>query len=509
MRTTWQDAETGEDKAVTSPMSAIISAFAPVQDVRKTLTPELKRVEDTVLVRLDLSRGKFRLGASILAQVYQSLGKTTADLDSADDLKAFFNLIQDWNQRGLLLAYHDIGDGGLLAAVSEMMFASRLGADLQLTGNDTLAELFAEEIGAVVQLTAANWAQLQQELQGHLLQDAIVQIGTVNSSDQLTVAGLTLSRVDMQQAWAEVSHQIQRLRDNSEGADQEFSLIGNPDFQGLIARPTFDLNEPIEAPFINIRKPKMAILREQGVNGQLEMAAGFEKAGFCSIDVHMSDLLAGHIDLNDFEGLVACGGFSYGDVLGAGGGWAKSILFNTRLRDQFARFFQREETFSLGICNGCQMMSQLKDLIPGASEWPRFYQNTSERFEARTVNVRVEKSRSVLLEDMAGSILPIAVAHGEGRVVASEDALASLAAQQQVTLRYVDSQGNPTQHYPLNPNGSPDGITGVTSLDGRATILMPHPERTFRAVQHSWKPEDWQDDGAWMRLFRNARRFVG
>lgn len=509
MRTTWQDAETGEEKAVTSPMSAIISAFAPVQDVRKTLTPELKRVEDTVLVRLDLSRGKFRLGASILAQVYQALGETTADLDSTDDLKAFFALIQDWNQRGLLLAYHDIGDGGLLASVSEMMFASRLGADLQLKGNDLLAELFAEEIGAVVQITAANWAQLQQELQGHLLQDAIVQIGTVNSSDQLTVAGLTLSRVEMQQAWAEVSYQIQRLRDNSEGADQEYSLISNLDFQGLIAKPTFDLNEPIEAPFINVRKPKMAILREQGVNGQLEMAAGFEKAGFCSVDVHMSDLLAGHIDLNDFEGLVACGGFSYGDVLGAGGGWAKSIMFNTRLRDQFARFFQREETFSLGICNGCQMMAQLKDLIPGAQDWPRFYQNTSERFEARTVNVRVEKSRSVLLEDMAGSILPIAVAHGEGRVVGSDDALASLAAQQQITLRYVDSQGNPTQHYPLNPNGSPDGITGVTSLDGRATILMPHPERTFRAVQHSWKPEDWQDDGAWMRLFRNARRFVG
>lgn len=509
MRTTWQDAETGEDKAVTSPMSAIISAFAPVQDVRKTLTPELKQVEDSVLVRLDLSRGKFRLGASILAQVYQALGDTTADLDSTDDLKAFFALIQAWNQRGLLLAYHDIGDGGLLASVSEMMFASRLGAALQLTGNDVLAELFAEEVGAVVQLTAANWVQLQQELQGHLLQDAIKQIGTVNSSDQLSVAGLTLSRVDMQQAWAAVSYQIQRLRDNSEGADQEYSLIGNPDFQGLIARPTYDLNEPIEAPFINIRKPKMAILREQGVNGQLEMAAAFEKAGFCSVDVHMSDLLAGHTDLNDFEGMVACGGFSYGDVLGAGGGWAKSILFNTRLRDQFARFFQREETFSLGICNGCQMMAQLKELIPGASDWPRFYQNTSERFEARSVNVRVEKSRSVLLEDMAGSILPIAVAHGEGRVVASDNALANLAAQQQISLRYVDSQGNPTQHYPLNPNGSPDGITGVTSLDGRATILMPHPERTFRAVQHSWKPEDWQDDGAWLRLFRNARRFVG
>jgi phosphoribosylformylglycinamidine synthase len=509
MRTTWRDADTGEDKAVTSPMSAIISAFAPVQDARKTLTPELKRREDTVLVRLDLSRGQFRLGASILAQVYQSLGETTADLDSTDDLKAFFELIQQWNKRGLLLAYHDIGDGGLLATISEMMFASRLGVDMQLTSNNTLAELFAEEIGAVVQITASDWAQLQQELQGHLLQDAIQQIGTVNHSDQLTLAGLSLSRVELQQAWASVSHQIQRLRDNSEGADQEFSLIADASHQGIIAKPTYDLNEPIEAPFIQVRKPKMAILREQGVNGQLEMAAGFDKAGFCTVDVHMSDLLSGKTNLSDFEGLVACGGFSYGDVLGAGGGWAKSILFNARLRDQFQQFFERDDTFSLGVCNGCQMFSQLKDLIPGAQNWPRFYRNTSEVFEARTVNVRVEKSHSVLLEDMAGSILPIAVAHGEGRVVASDAALSSLAAQQQISFRYVNSHGQPTQQYPLNPNGSPDGITGVTSLDGRATILMPHPERTFRAIQHSWKPEDWQDDGAWMRLFRNARRFVG
>ena len=509
MRTTWRDADTGEDKAVTSPMSAIISAFAPVQDARKTLTPELKRREDTVLVRLDLSHGQFRLGASILAQVYQSLGETTADLDSTDDLKAFFELIQQWNKRGLLLAYHDIGDGGLLATISEMMFASRLGVDVQLTSNNTLAELFAEEIGAVVQITASDWAQLQQELQGHLLQDAIQQIGTVNHSDQLTLAGLSLSRVELQQAWASVSHQIQRLRDNSEGADQEFSLIADTSHQGIIAKPTYDLNEPIEAPFVQVRKPKMAILREQGVNGQLEMAAGFDKAGFCTVDVHMSDLLSGKTNLSDFEGLVACGGFSYGDVLGAGGGWAKSILFNARLRDQFQQFFERDDTFSLGVCNGCQMFSQLKDLIPGAQNWPRFYRNTSEVFEARTVNVRVEKSHSVLLEDMAGSILPIAVAHGEGRVVASDAALSSLAAQQQISLRYVDSHGQPTQQYPLNPNGSPEGITGVTSLDGRATILMPHPERTFRAIQHSWKPEDWQDDGAWMRLFRNARRFVG
>ena len=509
MRTTWQDEQTGEEKAVTSPMAAIISAFAPVQDVRKTLTPELKNIADSVLVRIDLSRGQFRLGASILAQTYQALGETTADLDSTDDLKAFFALIQDCNQRGLLLAYHDIGDGGLLASISEMMFASRLGVDVQLTSDDPIAELFAEEIGAVVQMTKAHWTQLQQELNGHLLQDAITQIGVVTTTDQLNVAGLSLSRVDMQQAWASVSHQIQCLRDNSEGADQEFSLIADTSFTGLIAKPTFDLNEPIEAPYLNMRKPKMAILREQGVNGQIEMAAAFEKAGFCSVDVHMSDLLAGRVNLDDFEGLVACGGFSYGDVMGAGGGWAKSILFNNKLRDQFERFFGRDETFSLGICNGCQMMSQLKELIPGAQDWPRFYQNTSERFEARSVNVLVEKSRSVLLEDMAGSILPIAVAHGEGRIVATDTQLANLNASQQVSLRYVDSQGNPTQQYPLNPNGSPEAITGLTSLDGRATIIMPHPERTFRAVQHSWKPDDWQDDGAWMRLFRNGRRFIG
>jgi phosphoribosylformylglycinamidine synthase len=490
-------------------MSAIITAVAPVLDVRQTLTPELKRVEDSVLVRIDLSRGKFRLGASILAQVYQALGETPADVDSADDLKALFNLVQDWNKRGLILAYHDIGDGGLLAAVAEMMFASRLGVDLQVADTDVLPALFDEEIGAVLQLKSSDWAQLQQELQGHALQDAIFVVASVNNSDRLTVAGLDLSRVELQQAWAAVSHQIQRLRDNSDGADQEFALIADANHQGLIAKPSFDLNEPIEAPYLNFRKPKMAILREQGVNGQVEMAAAFDKVGFATVDVHMSDLLSDRVNLAEFEGLVACGGFSYGDVLGAGGGWAKSILFNAKLRDQFERFFKRDDTFSLGVCNGCQMLSQLKELIPGAEHWPRFHRNTSEAFEARSVNVLVEKSRSVLLQDMEGSILPIAVAHGEGRVVASAEQLLSLNANQQVILRYVDSQGNPTQHYPLNPNGSPEAITGVTSADGRATILMPHPERVFRAVQHSWKPEDWSEDGAWLRLFRNARAFVG
>ena len=503
MRTTWNDE--GEDKSVTSPMSGVITAFAPVTDVRKTLTPELKNI-DSVLVRIDLSKGQFRLGGSILAQVYKAIGSVTPDVDSFDDFKAFFALVQDWNNRGLIKAYHDIGDGGLLATVAEMMFAARLGVALE---DQSVEALFAEEIGAVLQIAKADWEALQAEIAASTLKDAISVVGTVNNSDQLSVNGLVLERADLQVAWTEVSHQIQRLRDNVETADQEFALVTDKLHKGLIAQPTFDLNEQIEAPYINSRRPNMAILREQGVNGHVEMAAAFDKVGFNTVDVHMSDLLAGRISLDDFEGLVTCGGFSYGDVLGAGGGWAKSVLFNQQLRDQFEKFFNRQETFSLGICNGCQMLSQLAPLIPGADAWPRFHRNKSEVFEARSVNVRVEKSHSVLLEGMEGSILPIAVAHGEGRVVASVESIAALNANNQVIMRYVDSQGNATEQYPLNPNGSPEGISGVTSKDGRATILMPHPERNFRAIQHSWKPEDWDQDGAWLRMFRNARKFIG
>jgi len=503
MRTTWNDE--GENKAVTSPMSGVITAFAPVTDVRKTLTPELKN-EDSVLVRIDLSKGQFRLGGSILAQVYKAIGSVTPDVDSFDDFKAFFALVQDWNNRGLIKAYHDIGDGGLLATVAEMMFASRLGVALE---DQSTEALFAEEIGAVLQIATSDWAELQAEAAASSLKDAISVVGTVNNSDQLSINGLVLERADLQVAWTEVSHQIQRLRDNVETADSEFALITDKNHKGIIAQPTFDLNEPVEAPFINSRRPNMVILREQGVNGHVEMAAAFDKVGFNTVDVHMSDLLAGRISLDDFEGIVACGGFSYGDVMGAGGGWAKSVLFNPKLRDQFEKFFHRQETFSLGICNGCQMLSQLAPLIPGADAWPRFHRNTSEVFEARAVNVRVEKSHSILLDGMEGSILPIAVAHGEGRVVATEDKIAALNAGNQVSLRYVDSFGNPTQQYPLNPNGSPEAITGVTSKDGRATIMMPHPERNFRAIQHSWKPEEWTEDGAWLRMFRNARKFIG
>ena len=503
MRTTWNDE--GEDKSVTSPMSGVITAFAPVLDVRKTLTPELKN-EDSVLVRIDLSKGQFRLGGSILAQVYKAIGSVTPDVDNFDEFKAFFALVQDWNNRGLIKAYHDIGDGGLLATVAEMMFASRLGVALEDQSNESL---FAEEIGAVLQISKADWASLTDEVATSSLREAIRVVGTVNDSDKLLVNGLLLDRAELQQAWTEVSHQIQRLRDNVETADSEFALIGDKNHKGIIALPTFDLNEPVEAPYINERRPNMMILREQGVNGHVEMAAAFDKVGFNTVDVHMSDLLSGRVDLDDFEGLVACGGFSYGDVLGAGGGWAKSVLFNPKLRDQFEKFFNRDNTFSVGICNGCQMLAQLAPLIPGADNWPRFRRNTSEVFEARVVNVKVEKSPSILLEGMEGSILPIAVAHGEGRAETSAENFAALNAGNQVILRYVDSLGNATQQYPLNPNGSPEAISGVTSKDGRATIMMPHPERNFRAIQHSWKPEEWTEDGAWLRMFRNARKFIG
>lgn len=503
MRTTWNDE--GEDKSVTSPMSGVITAFAPVLDVRKTLTPELKN-EDSVLVRIDLSKGQFRLGGSILAQVYKAIGSVTPDVDNFDEFKAFFALVQDWNNRGLIKAYHDIGDGGLLATVAEMMFASRLGVALE---DQSTESLFAEEIGAVLQISKADWASLTDEVATSSLKDAISVVGTVNDFDKLSVNGLVLDRAELQQAWTEVSHQIQRLRDNVETADSEFALIGDKNHKGIIALPTFDLNEPVEAPYINERRPNMMILREQGVNGHVEMAAAFDKVGFNTVDVHMSDLLSGRVDLDDFEGLVACGGFSYGDVLGAGGGWAKSVLFNPKLRDQFEKFFNRDNTFSVGICNGCQMLAQLAPLIPGADNWPRFRRNTSEVFEARVVNVKVEKSPSILLEGMEGSILPIAVAHGEGRAETSAENFAALNAGNQVILRYVDSLGNATQQYPLNPNGSPEAISGVTSKDGRATIMMPHPERNFRAIQHSWKPEEWTEDGAWLRMFRNARKFIG
>lgn len=515
MRANWSDEQA--NKSVVSPMSLIITAFAPVQDVSKTLTPELltsSALGETAFYRLDLSKGQFRLGGSILAQTLSQLGDTCPDLDNPQDLINFFNFIQQANNQGLITAYHDIGDGGLLATIAEMQFTSRQGVKLVLSDDNLLGQLFAEELGAVIQVKTHQVAQLLALAETTGVSELLSLVGQSTDEDSLLIQtatqNLRFERSELEQEWSKVSYHIAKNRDNPECVQQAFDLIRDKSHQGLIAQANYDLNQAIEAPYINSRtvQPKVAILREQGVNGQLEMAAGFKRAGLEAVDVHMSDLLKGRVNLRDFDGLVACGGFSYGDVLGAGAGWAKSVLFHDELRMQFVRFFTRPETFSLGVCNGCQMMSQLKDLIPGAENFPRFIANKSARFEARTVNVKIERTKSVLLKGMQESILPIAVAHGEGFASLSDTDIAGMSAHGQIVMRYVDSLGTATEHYPLNPNGSPQGVTGICSTDGRVTLMMPHPERNLMAYNHSWKPEAWDNDGAWMRMFRNARAFL-
>ena len=515
MRANWSDEQA--NKSVVSPMSLVITAFAPVQDVTKTLTPELltsSALGETAFYRLDLSKGQFRLGGSILAQTLSQLGDTCPDLDNPQDLINFFNFIQQANNQGLITAYHDIGDGGLLATIAEMQFTSRQGVKLVLSDDNLLGQLFAEELGAVIQVKSDKVAELLELAEKTGVSELLSLVGQSTDEDSLLIQtatqNLRFERSELEQEWSKVSYHIAKNRDNPECVQQAFDLIGDKSHQGLIAQANYDLNQAIEAPYINSRsvQPKVAILREQGVNGQLEMAAGFKRAGLEAVDVHMSDLLKGRVNLRDFDGLVACGGFSYGDVLGAGAGWAKSVLFHDELRMQFVRFFTRPETFSLGVCNGCQMMSQLKDLIPGAENFPRFIANKSARFEARTVNVKIERTKSVLLKGMQESILPIAVAHGEGFATLSDTDIAGMSAHGQIVMRYVDSLGTATEHYPLNPNGSPQGVTGICSTDGRVTLMMPHPERNLMAYNHSWKPEAWDNDGAWMRMFRNARAFL-
>ncbi len=513
MKTVWE--QDGESREMTAPLSLIISAFAPVLDARRTLTPRLRSdLGDSDLILIDLGEGRDRLGASALAQVYREIGEEAPDLVDAGLLRRFFEVIQDLNEQDLLLAYHDRSDGGLFVTLCEMAFAGRTGLDVDLAGlsRDDIAVLFNEELGAVLQVRHADsddvLALLERAGVGHCAQ----VIGTLREDDRIVIRHAERpvfeeGRVTLQQYWSEVTREMQRLRDNPECAMEEFARIAIPD-PGLSARLSFDPEDDIAAPFIETRRPRMAILREQGVNGQVEMAAAFHKAGFECVDVHMSDLLAGRTGLEDFQGLVACGGFSYGDVLGAGEGWAKSILFHARVRDQFEAFFQRQDTFALGVCNGCQMLSNLKELIPGAQHWPHFVRNRSEQFEARFVMVEVQPSASVLLDGMAGSRMPIAVAHGEGRAEFGGPSGPD-AVRGQVVLRYIENDGSVAQHYPANPNGSPQGITGLCNEDGRVTIMMPHPERVIRTVQNSWHPDDWGEDGPWMRLFRNARRWVG
>lgn len=496
MRARWDDTQ------VTAPLSLVASAFAPVEDVRGVLTPQLQ--PQGVLLQVDLREGPGRLGGSALAQVYTQLGAEPADLDDPARLVSLWNWMRALRAAGVALAWHDVSDGGLAVTLAEMALAGHCGVQVTLRGGDPLTALFAEEPGGVVQIAERDWPAVQALVAEHGLQGHVRVLGraTPEARFQVTVAGeriLDEAMVDLHQAWGQVSAAMQSLRDDPTCAQEAVAAALDWSDPGLSPRLTFDPALDVAAPYRGTR-PKVAILREQGVNGQIEMAAAFHAAGFEAVDVHMSDLIGGR-GLADMQGLAACGGFSYGDVLGAGGGWAKNILFHPHTRDALAAFFARPETFSLGVCNGCQMLSQLKDLIPGADAWPRFVRNRSEQFEARASLVEIVDSPSVLLAGMAGSRLPVAVAHGEGRALLDGDPL--------MAARFVDNHGAPAETYPANPNGSPGGLTAVTSADGRATILMPHPERVFRTLTNSWTPSDWPDDGPWLRMFRNARVFVG
>ena len=507
MRTVW------DDKSVVSPLSLIITGFSPVTDVNRTITPQLSLTDDlTALILIDLGLGQNRLGGSALAQVHNQIGDTAPDIEPKT-LKKFFDVVTKLKREGRILAYHDRSDGGLLATLAEMAFAARCGLQIDLSAlpGDALSKLFNEELGAVIQVKKSDLDNVLDELKKslgkhvhHIGHPTHPQAITISDGGQVVYES---TRAELERWWSDTSHQIQRLRDNSDHADQEYANISDDADPGLSPQVTFSVKPPKYA-----TKPKVAISREQGINGQIEMAAAFDRAGFTAVDVHLNDLVGGRDNsaLDDFVGLAVCGGFSYGDVLGAGGGWAKTILFDKNLRETFIRFFERNNTFSLGICNGCQVLAELKELIPGADHWPKFLKNQSEQFEAREVLVKVNESPSIFLNNMAGSVLPIVTAHGEGRATFDKPSDAKKALQGGlVALQYVDNRHQPTENYPANPNSSPLGITALTTPDGRATIMMPHPERVFLSRQLSWHPDDWGEDSPWMQIFYNARRWIG
>ncbi len=518
MHTAWE--KDGQKHSVTAPLSLVISAFAPVTDVRKTLTPELRSdIGDTALILIDLGEGCGALGGSALAQVYSQQGGLPPDVGNPEKLKQFFNAIQMLNQQDLLLAYHDRSDGGLFVTLCEMAFAGRTGLtiDLQPLNTDApIQALFSEELGAVIQVKQSDVPEVLAHLTTLGLSQCSYLMGRPNNHDQLifNLADKTVlseSRTYFQRIWSETSYRIQSLRDHVDCAKQAYEASLESHAPGLNTILTYDLNDDIAAPLIASGvKPKVVILREQGVNGHMEMAAAFDRAGFTAVDVHMTDILSGRVSLDSFVGLVAGGGFSYGDVLGAGQGWAKSILYHDAAREMFIRFFTRPDTFTLGACNGCQMLSQLKSLIPGAAHWPTFTRNKSEQFEARVSLLEIQPSPSIFFKGMEGCRIMVPSAHGEGRATFEKNTdAAAVLKRGLVSARYVSNQGQATEQYPANPNGSPLGIASLTSEDGRATIIMPHAERVFRAVQNSWHPKDWKEDAPTMRMFRNARVWLG
>ncbi len=527
MHTQWR--EGGGERCVTAPVTLIVSAFAPVPDVRTAATPVLRLDRDvagsgtrsgTCLLLIDLGGGANRLGGSVLAQTYRQLGNDCPDVDDPVALSGFFRLVQELLRDGTILAYHDRSDGGLIVSALEMAFAGHCGVDLDLSvlnvssESEALAPLFAEELGAVLQVAEPDVAEVRRRFAAVGIGDCVHDIGAPDVERRIVVrrgneVWLDADAATLQARWAETSYRMQRLRDDPACADEEFALIAADD-PGLSARLTYVPSDDVAAPYINRgARPRVAVLREQGVNSHLEMAAAFEHAGFEPFDVHMSDLLAGRRRLGEFNLLVACGGFSYGDVLGGGGGWAKSILYHAHIRDAFAAFFA-SDTLSLGVCNGCQMFAHLKDLIPGAQHWPRFVRNRSEQFEARTSLVRINRVESPWLDGMAGSVMPIAVAHGEGRAEFDDaDGPTRLNGDRRVALQFVDNHLGVANSYPANPNGAIDGIAGVVNAGGRVLAVMPHPERVFRTINNSWHPDEWGEDGPWMRLFRNARVALG
>ncbi|MBN2301222.1 MAG: phosphoribosylformylglycinamidine synthase, partial [Lentisphaerae bacterium] len=522
MRSLWETSD-GQKQKMIAPLSLVVSSFSPVLDVRKTVTPDLKPGHSRLLF-IDLGEGRNRLGCSALSQVYNQIGDNCPDLDNPTLVVAFFEAVQEMIENNILMAYHDRSDGGLFVALFEMAVAGRIGLDIDLSGlgEDPMSVLFSEELGAVLQVAETDVEKALLILAKHNMASVTHEIGSPcmdresdpHASPYLRI---TFGEQDifveklavLNRQWSELTYRMQALRDNPDCAKEEFTGYSDESDPGMTFSLTFD---PNETPVILARRPKIAIFREQGINGQIEMAAAFDRAGFTCVDVHMTDLLSHVIKLDDFAGMVACGGFSYGDVLGAGSGWAKSILYNNALKEMFAEFFARNDTFALGVCNGCQMMSQLKDIIPGAEHWPVFKRNRSEQFEARYVTVEILNSPSILFEGMTGSRIGIPVAHGEGRADFEETgSFTGLQSEMLIAVRYVNNRGEPAVEYPANPNGSPLGITGLTNADGRVTVMMPHPERAFRAVQMSYRPKGVfvGENGPWLRMFQNARRFVG
>ena len=514
MKTLWS--EDGVPRSMAAPLSLVVSAFAPVRDVRKSLTPELRLPPGgSTLILIDLGRGRQRLGASALAQVHEAIGDAPPDLDRPDALVDCFRCIQSLNEEGRILAYHDRSDGGLIVTLCEMAFAGACGLDVELDilGPDSLAGLFCEEAGAVLQVARRDRERVLARLRSHAsLREHVHVIASPVEGDSVTLRrggrlATRFSRRELHARWSETSFRMQERRDHTDSAREAFARIRDPEERGLTSRLAFSPKAP-GAPALASNRPRMAILREQGVNGHLEMAAAFDRAGFECVDVHMSDLAQGQRTLRDFRGLAAGGGFSYGDVLGAGAGWAASILHDARVRAEFQSFFERPDTFALGVCNGCQMFTRLNGLFAETEHWPRFEPNRSEQFEARLVMVEVCPSPSFLFAGMEGSIIPVPVAHGEGRARFARAGPDGVDPHARVCLRYVESDGTPATRYPANPNGSPLGVTGFTTPDGRVTIMMPHPERAFRTVQNSWHPPEWGEEGPWMRMFRNARRWT-